>query len=212
MADTTNETIPEATAHEEHYDPEGSKLGMWLFLYTELILFGGLFILYAMYLDMFRSDFLTGSSELNLIMGAINTVVLLTSSLTMAMSILALRKGTTKKSLQFLAVTVALASVFFVIKYFEWSYKFEHHLYPNSEELLARGNGMHLFYSLYFVMTGLHGLHVLIGAALIIWMAVRIKQGKVTAERYIGLENTGLYWHLVDLIWIFLFPLFYLIS
>jgi cytochrome c oxidase subunit 3 len=196
----------------EHHDPLGAKIGMWLFLYTELILFGGLFLLYLMYLVRYRDAFVEHSGELSLLSGATNTIVLLTSSLTVALAITALRKGDGRRSCQLLGATVVLALVFFVIKYFEWSHKIHLGLYPNSPQLAELGQGPMMFYGLYFVMTGLHAMHVLVGAILLTVMLVMVKRGSVHAERYIVLENSGLYWHLVDLIWIYLFPLFYLVT
>lgn len=198
------------SAHE-HKDYVGAKFGMWLFLFTELLLFGGLFILYSVYLSRYSADFVTAGAELDVRFGAANTLVLLTSSLFVALSITALRLGKTKQSLWLLAATVASALLFLVNKFFEWSAKIHHGLYPGSPELQAREIGETVFFNLYYLMTGLHGLHVLIGAVVLIWVMVFIRQKKVHREDWVILENAGLYWHLVDLIWIFLFPLFYLV-
>ena len=204
---------PEAhDAVGEHGDPVAARMGMWLFLYTELILFGGLFIVYAMYLVRYRSEFIAQSRELSLVSGGANTILLLTSSLTMAMAVTAARRNRARTAVRCLSATIALALAFFVIKYFEWSSKFHHGIYPNSRELLEMGHGPTLFYGLYFIMTGLHALHVLIGVVLLAVMLAMTAKGKIHSERYIVLDNSGLYWHLVDVIWIFLFPLFYLIS
>ncbi|MBD3293802.1 MAG: cytochrome c oxidase subunit 3 family protein [Armatimonadia bacterium] len=197
--------------HEEHYDPVAGKIGMWLFLFTEVLLFGTLFIAYAVYLHDFTWQFRTASMELNIPIGATNTVILLTSSLTMALAIAAMQRDRRKATLGLLALTVAFAAAFCVIKGFEWAAKFEHHIYPGSEELMLRTKGEVVFFRLYFTLTGLHALHVLIGAGLILWAVTKVKSGTVTAKRVVFLECTGLYWHLVDLIWIYLFPLFYLI-
>jgi cytochrome c oxidase subunit 3 len=137
--------------------------------------------------------------------------VLLTSSLFIALSITALRLGKTRQSLWLLAATVASALLFLVNKFFEWSAKIEHGLYPGSAELQSREIGETVFLNLYYLMTGLHGLHVLIGAIVIVWVMVFIRQGRVHRDDWVILENAGLYWHLVDLIWIFLFPLYYLV-
>ena len=193
------------------YDPTGAKIGMWLFLFTELLLFGALFIAYAVYLKLFPWQFQLGSAELSIPMGATNTIILLTSSMTVALSIAALQRGDTKRSLRLLDATLLFAFAFLVIKAFEWGAKFEHHIYPGSPELLDRTKGEIVFFGLYFTMTGLHALHVLVGAFAILWARKRIVAKRVTQERSVLLENVGLYWHLVDLIWIFLFPLFYLI-
>jgi cytochrome c oxidase subunit III len=192
-------------------DAEASKMGMWLFLFTEILLFGGLFIVYMVYRMMNSDAFLLSSFELNVTMGTINTVVLLVSSMTIAMSITAIQKGNVKLSVNLLFMTLAAALVFMIIKYFEWSAKIHHGLFPGMEhfENLPKGEG--LFFYLYFFMTGLHALHIIIGAILIAVVIYRTKKGVITAERYTLTENAGLYWHLVDLIWIYLFPLFYLI-
>lgn len=195
-----------------HRDDVGSKMGMWLFLFTELLLFGGMFLAYAVYRFQHPQEFHIAGMELNTSVGALNTVVLLTSSLTVALSIAAIQKGNKFLSLVFLNLTIVMAIVFMINKYFEWSAKFAHGIYPGSEELLNRSNGEILFFGLYYVMTGLHGLHVIIGVVLLAVMVVMIIKGKVNPDKYIALENSGLYWHLVDLIWIFLFPLFYLIQ
>ena len=192
-------------------DDEASKLGMWLFLFTELLLFGGLFLVYAIYRMMNQEAFLEASMHLNVVMGTVNTVVLLTSSLTVALSVSALQRGETKRSLLLLIATLLFAATFLVIKYFEWSAKIGHGLFPGMEYYNALPPGERLFFFLYFFMTGLHGLHVIVGGVFIAIVMNKIKKGKVSKERYILLENAGLYWHLVDIIWIFLFPLFYLI-
>ncbi len=192
-------------------DDEASKLGMWLFLFTELLLFGGLFLVYAIYRMMNQEAFLEASRHLNVVMGTVNTVVLLTSSLTVALSVSALQRGETKRSLLLLIATLLFAATFLVIKYFEWSAKIGHGLFPGMEYYNALPPGERLFFFLYFFMTGLHGLHVIVGGVFIAIVMNKIKKGKVAKERYILLENAGLYWHLVDIIWIFLFPLFYLI-
>ncbi len=153
--------------HVDHYDPMANKIGMWAFLFTEGLLFGVLFITFFVYLGENRHDFMAGSSELNRIIGGINTVVLLTSSLTMALAIAALQRGNRGQSLLLMAATIGFAGVFLVIKYFEWSHKIHLGIYPQSPQMLARPHGGQLFYGLYYTMTGLHGLHVIIGGVLI---------------------------------------------
>lgn len=194
-----------------HKDYVGSKLGMWLFLFTEILLFGGLFILYGVYLHKYPSEFHTAGSELNIFFGGGNTLALVTSSFTMALSISALQKGDKKLAMILLSITLAMAFVFLVNKYFEWGAKFHHGIYPDSPALLERPKGEIIFFGLYFVMTGLHGIHVIVGAVIIITVLFMIKNDRVNSNDFVILENTGLYWHLVDLIWIYLFPLFYLI-
>lgn len=192
-------------------DDEADKLGMWLFLFTELLLFGGLFLVYTIYRYLNADAFLHASYELNVVMGTVNTVVLLTSSLTVAMSISAMQMGKTKLSLNLIYATIAFAGVFLVIKYFEWTAKFEHGLFPGMDHYNALEPGEKLFFFLYYFMTGLHGLHVIIGGVLLGFVIRSIKKGEVNKGKYMFLENGALYWHLVDVIWIFLFPLFYLI-
>lgn len=195
-----------------HRDDIGSKMGMWLFLFTELLLFGGMFLIYAVYRFQYPDQFRVAAMELNTSVGALNTVILITSSLTVALAVAAMHKKNKFLSLVLLLVTNVFALMFMVNKYFEWSAKFGHGLYPGSEEMLAKSNGEILFFGLYFIMTGLHGLHVIIGMIFFGFIIVFMLRNKITPDNYVKLENAGLYWHLVDLIWIFLFPLFYLIQ
>ncbi|MDQ7816953.1 MAG: cytochrome c oxidase subunit 3 [Melioribacteraceae bacterium] len=201
-----------AVHHHVHRDDIGAKMGMWLFLFTELLLFGGLFLVYAVYRYQHTEQFHLAAMELNTGIGTLNTVILLTSSLTVALSIAALQKGNKFLSILMLSLTLVFAFMFMINKYFEWSAKFSHGIYPGSDELLSLPNGQILFFGLYYVMTGLHGLHVLIGIIILSTILVMIIKNKITFDNYAKLENSGLYWHLVDLIWIFLFPLFYLIQ
>jgi len=198
--------------HDEHYDAEGSKIGMWLFIFTELLLFGGLFIIYSVYRFMNQDAFHMAAEELNVTVGTINTVILLVSSMTIAMSTSALQKGQKGTAILLLEITFMLGLIFLVNKYFEWGVKFEHGIFPGSQHMLdSLSQGEILFFGLYFVMTGLHALHIIVGMAVIGFALAGVSKGKVHADRAALLENAGLYWHLVDLIWIFLFPLFYLI-
>lgn len=256
-----------SVALAQHKDYTGSKVGIWLFLITEVLLFGGMFLLYSVYRSEHPEDFHHAASELDVLVGTVNTIVLLTSSLTMALSIAAAQRGNRGLALLMLAVTVICGGVFMVNKYFEWGAKISHGIYPGSEYLLAHPVGEVIFFGLYYAMTGLHGLHVLVGMALLVVMffkvmnqpnqevkfvaghglqkaeggrlailgrdgeplwegeelddtveriVVKTKYWPVArrfrAEDFNQLENSGLYWHLVDVIWIFLFPLFYLIT
>jgi cytochrome c oxidase subunit 3 len=185
---------------------------MWLFLATELILFGGLFILYAGYRFQHPEAFVAGSQELDLPLGTINTVVLVTSSFFVALAILAAEKGKGQLAKLFLWATIAAAIVFTVIKGFEWGEKFTHGLYPNSETMLAMEDGKILYFGLYYTMTGLHALHVIGGGAVLAAVLFMFQGKTLPEERMPYFENAGLFWHLVDVIWIFLFPLFYLIG
>lgn len=201
-----------AAINHIHRDDVGSKMGMWLFLFTEVLLFGGMFLVYAVYRYQYPDQFHLAGMELNTGIGTLNTIILLTSSLTVALSIAAIQKKNKFLSILMLSITLLFAFMFMVNKYFEWSAKFSHGIYPGSEELLNLPNGQILFYGLYYVMTGLHGLHVLIGIILLSIMLYLVVKEKITHDNFSKLENSGLYWHLVDLIWIFLFPLFYLIQ
>lgn len=201
----------EHTAHV-HRDDYGSRMGMWLFLFTELILFGGLFLIYAVYRFMYATEFHIAAMELDTLLGAVNTIILLTSSLTIALSITALQRNRKTLSLVLQFATILLAISFMVNKYFEWGAKFAYGLYPSSEVMLEKSSGEILFYGLYYTMTGLHGLHVIIGIVFIGIIMSQVWRGRVHSTNYVRLESAGLYWHLVDIIWIFLFPLFYLIT
>lgn len=192
-------------------DDTGIKIGMWIFLYSEIILFGGLFVLYAAYFHRYPEFFAEGGKELDRVIGAINTVVLLVSSFTVAASITAIQKNERKKCISLLIFSIFCGFVFLVNKYFEWGAKFHHDIYPNSETLVSGEPGLNIFFGLYYVITGLHGLHVIIGMILLSISLVLVMGKKVTQDRFAMLDNSGLYWHLVDLIWIFVFPLFYLV-
>lgn len=194
-----------------HTDETGKKLGMWLFLYTEIILFGGLFVLYAVYFAVYTEDFIAGGAQLNRLFGFVNTVILLISSFAVAASITAVQQHQKKIALWSLAATLVCGLIFLINKYFEWGHKFEVGIYPNSPMLQEGPPGQNMFFGLYYVVTGLHGLHIIIGMTLLAVAMGFVAKDRVTATRFALLENAGLYWHLVDLIWIFIFPLFYLV-
>jgi cytochrome c oxidase subunit 3 len=158
----------------------------------------------------YPADFHHGGAELNAVLGVTNTAVLLTSSLTVVLSIVAVQRGERGRALGFLGTTLGLGLLFLVIKSFEWAAKFHHGLYPRAPHLGTLPPGEQVFFGLYFTMTGLHGLHVIAGLLVLAWVTRRVARGQVRADRYVHLENAGLYWHLVDVIWIFLLPLFYL--
>ena len=198
--------------HDEHRDDEGSKLGIWLFIFTELLFFGGLFVTYAVYRHGNTQAFHLAAEQLDVTIGTINTVILLISSMTIAMATTAIQKKDKRTTLILIWITLLLALVFLVNKYFEWSGKIEHGIWPGSPLLEELGRGDTLFFGLYYFMTGLHALHIIIGMVLIIVIYVRVQKEKITHDNFQLLENGGLYWHLVDLVWIFLFPLFYLIA
>jgi len=197
---------------DEARDDTGARLGMWLFILSELLLFGGMFILYSAYRYKNAVDFHHASMELEVLLGTFNTLILVTSSLSMAASIAAVRRGQRRLSMVLLMATIALGLFFLANKGFEWGAKIEHGIYPNSPTLLTRAKGEVLFFGLYYVMTGLHGLHVLVGICILGGMLTLMIKDKINRTRFVPLENSGLYWHLVDIIWIFLYPLFYLIT
>jgi cytochrome c oxidase subunit III len=192
-------------------DRVGLKIGMWLFLYSEIILFGGLFVLYAAYFHKHPESFAMGGKELNRVIGALNTVVLLISSFTVAASITAIQKGSRKLTISLLLLSISCGLIFLINKYFEWGAKIHHGIYPNSETLVNGEPGLNIFFGLYYMITGLHGLHVIIGMVLLSISLALVLAGKIDGSRFSMLDNSGLYWHLVDLIWIFVFPLFYLV-
>ncbi len=204
--------MTQTTEHTHQIDSETGKMGMWLFLFTELFLFGGLFLGYAIARNNFSAEFHHAADELNAFIGTINTIVLLISSMTVAMAITAIQKNMPMLAMALLSITLLLALAFMVNKYFEWGHKFHLKLYPNSEVLLSLDHGEKQFIFFYYAMTGLHAIHVIIGGILLTICIFRIKAGVIHSKRYLLLENSGLYWHLVDLIWIFLFPLLYLIT
>lgn len=192
-------------------DETGKKLGMWLFLYTEIILFGGLFVLYAVYFARYTSDFIDGGKELNRLFGVINTLILLVSSFAVAAAITAIQKKEKKRAVTGLVCALLCGLIFLINKYFEWGHKIDHGIFPNSEKLVNGPPGQNIFFGLYYVITGLHGVHIIIGMTLLLVSLVFVQRDRVTHDRFALLENSGLYWHLVDLIWIFVFPLFYLV-
>ncbi len=165
--------------HSEHFDPLAGKIGMWLFLFTEVMLFGTLFIVFAVYLHQYRFDFQAGSAHLDTLFGATNTVILLTSSLTMALAISALERARKKLTLGLLLVTILFALCFLVIKSVEWEAKIAHDIYPKSATMLEKAVGEQIFYGLYFTMTGLHALHVVLGGILILFSMAFIQKGTV---------------------------------
>lgn len=188
-----------------------ASFGMWLFLGQELLFFSGLFMAYIAYRWMYPDTWLDAADLLNKELGTLNTVVLLTSSLTMALAVRSTELGEMKKVVQYLWATIGLGVVFLVVKAFEYSHKIHEGMLPGfhfSYEGLDNGG---LFFGIYFAATGLHALHVIIGLGLMLWLIKRCKNGLVNEERYVLCENIGLYWHLVDLIWIFLFPMLYLV-
>jgi cytochrome c oxidase subunit 3 len=203
--------VTAVTEHAEpHRDDVASRIGMWIFLLTELFLFGGIFIVYAAYRSLHREAFHHAGAELDAVLGVANTVVLLTSSLTVALGIHALRRGRDREAPCWIALTVLLAFAFLVVKGIEWTTKYHHGLFPGQPGLAGLPTGERLFFGLYFAATGLHALHVIAGAVLLAVTCALVARGRIRTDAPVVLENAGIYWHLVDTIWIVILPLFYL--
>ncbi len=210
---------PEQNHLQHHFSDaeqqrESAKLGMWLFLITELLLFGGLFCFYAIFRAAHPDIFHNAHKALDVRLGALNTIVLIASSVTMALAIRGLQLDRKNQARLFLIFTFVLALTFLMVKYFEYSHKFHLGQLPGKFYTYTgiAGTNPHLFFSVYFTMTGLHGLHVVAGMSVIGWLIWRLSRGDYSAAYYTPVEMTGLYWHLVDMIWIFLFPLLYLVG
>jgi cytochrome c oxidase subunit 3 len=195
-----------------------SALGMWIFLITEIMFFGGMFAVYTVYRSWYPDVFAIASSSLNEIIGALNTGVLLLSSFTMVMAVRAGQLGQQKAIVLFLTLTLLFGGVFLGVKAYEWNQKFEEHHIPGQaafhlDGVLPEDQGhAQLFFSIYFAMTGLHALHMVIGVAILVTLIVLARKGRFSASYYTPVDVAGLYWHFVDIIWIFLFPLLYLID
>jgi cytochrome c oxidase subunit 3 len=210
----------ETLALREQFDTEAqqkdaSTLGMWVFLITEVMFFGGLFLAYTVYRSWYPAAFGAASRTLNVTIGALNTAVLLCSSFTMVLAVRAGQLGRRKWIIVFLALTLALGLVFLGVKAFEWNQKFQEHHVPGPtfhlEGTQAQGPPQ-LFFSLYFIMTGLHALHMVVGVGLLTMLMFQAWRGKFSAAYYTPVDMIGLYWHFVDIVWIYLFPLLYLID
>lgn len=216
MTEQVGKFIKHHVAH--HFDTaeqefESAKLGMWAFLVTEILFFGGLFVAYFIFRALYPEMFMDAHHHLSWKMGALNTLFLITSSFTMVLAVRSAQVSQKRATVGYLSATVVLAFAFMVVKYFEYMEKISHGYLPSN---FFSGEGafdtMHLFFGLYFCMTGLHGIHVLVGIGLILWLIRGARKGRFHAEYFTPVEMVGLYWHLVDLVWIFLFPLFYLIG
>jgi cytochrome c oxidase subunit III len=209
---------PAALAH--HFDSleqqkEASTLGMWVFLATEVLFFGGLFLTYTVYRNLYPGAFAAASRELDVLLGGVNTAVLITSSLTMALAVHAAQTGNRRALMLLLVATMALGGVFLGIKSVEYYHKFVEHHVPGPSFQFAEpeyAKNAQLFFSLYFMMTGLHALHMIIGIGIMLFMLWWAWNGTITPEYHAPIEISGLYWHFVDIVWIFLFPLLYLIG
>lgn len=196
---------------------DASTLGMWLFLITEIMFFGGMFLAYTFYRHAYPEIFAAASSSLNVYIGAANTVVLLCSSLTMVLAVRAAQLGQKAGIVFNLILTLILGGVFLGVKAYEWHEKFVEHHIPGPNFHLegipdaAQGHAQ-LFFSLYFGMTGLHALHMVIGVGILLTLIVQARKGRFTKDYMTPVDLAGLYWHFVDIVWIYLFPLLYLIS
>ena len=199
---------------------EASSLGMWIFLVTEVLFFGGMFLAYAIYRETHRAAFEGASNLLDLKLGATNTVVLIVSSLTMALAVWASQQGRKNLITIFLLLTMALGTVFLGIKYLEYKQKFEHHEVPGPHFVVPLNEETHqplprqseMFFSLYFCMTGLHAAHMIIGLGLLTWLLIKTRRNEFSVRYNTPVDMVGLYWHFVDIVWIFLFPLLYLLG
>ena len=219
MANTSGSVSHTERHHAHHFkggmeEFEACKQGMWIFLVTEVLFFSGMFVAYAV-LRVFYPDMMKDVHHLlDWRMGALNTVILICSSLSMALAVSASQRGEKEKIIRNLWITLIFASAFLVVKFFEYSHKIHEHILPGAlyhyEELkVAKAP---LFFSVYFVMTGIHGIHVIIGMAIIYWLIRRASRNEFGPTYFTPVEITGLYWHFVDLVWIYLFPLLYLVS
>lgn len=219
-------------AHLQHHfdnpaqQESAAKLGMWIFLATEILMFSGLFLAYFIIRSNFPEMVLHAHESLDKVLGSINTVVLITSSLTMALAVRATQLNRRIEARWHLVFTLIFALTFMVIKYFEYSSKVSHGTLPGlwfAEYVTDPATGVtmiqdawyggsQMFYGIYFTMTGLHGVHVIVGVGLILWLIYKNEKGVYSSAYFTPVENVGLYWHLVDLVWIFLFPLLYLVK
>jgi cytochrome c oxidase subunit 3 len=214
---------PAYLAHHFHtpvQQYEAAKLGMWLFLAQEVLFFSGLFVAYLVFRMWYPEAWSVGSHELNRYMGLGNTLVLLFSSLTAVLAVRSAQLGERNKVSVYIIITILCACVFMVVKYFEYQHKFHagllpgQYFAPDGAHTVAKHfpAGTQFFFSVYFMATGVHGLHVLIGIGVLIWIWVRNQRGEFTKDFWTPVDLVALYWHLVDLIWIFLFPFLYLID
>jgi cytochrome c oxidase subunit 3 len=208
------------------HEYQTGKQGVWLFLATEVLMFGGLFVAYAIFHHIYPEVFKIGAKFTDWRFGTANTVVLLTSSLSMALGIYYIQKGRPNTAFWNLAFTVLCGFIFMGIKAIEYHHKLELGLWPggwyhgNLEEVAQHVGlaadlipaNLALYFSFYFMMTGLHGIHVMVGMGMIIWTMIRLKRGDFSPNHYTFVEGVGLFWHLVDVVWIYLFPLLYLVS
>jgi cytochrome c oxidase subunit III len=218
-----SEHQPGLAHHFDSYEQqrESASLGMWAFIVQEVMFFGGLFVTYMVYRWSYPAAFAAGSHHLDVKLGAFNTAVLIGSSLTMALAVRAAQLGRKKPLVAFLLATILLGGVFLGVKAVEYSHKWHEHHVPGPhfvfESVDTHGTPINprnamIFFSLYFAMTGLHALHMVVGIGILLWLVYHSARGRFTPDNYNFVEGTGLYWHFVDIVWIFLFPLLYLIG
>lgn len=205
--------------HAHHFESadhefETCKQGLWLFLLQEVLFFSPLFVAYAVFRLTYPQAFIEGHHHLDWRMGAINTIILICSSYTMVLGVRAAQHGDKAKLIRNLLLTLLFATGFLVVKYFEYTHKIHDGLLPGAMFSNAEAKDPHvpLFFSLYFGITGLHGLHVIGGMVAMVWVLLRARKGEFGPGYYTPVEMVGLYWHFVDLVWIYLFPLLYLVG
>ncbi|MBI5431507.1 MAG: cytochrome c oxidase subunit 3 family protein [Planctomycetes bacterium] len=209
----------DATGLAHHFEDleqqrEAATLGMWAFLVTEIMFFGGLFGAYVVYRTMYPQAWDNASNQLDVLLGAVNTTVLIVSSLTMALAVRCAAKGNNRQVAGFTFLTLLLGFVFLGVKVIEYKHKWDHHLMPGPNFQLDGVVGGHeqIFFALYFAMTGMHAFHMIIGAGLMLWVILKALRNDYTPQNHTHVEMIGLYWHFVDIVWIFLFPLLYLLG
>lgn len=214
MAHSDSESVVAPYFRDLQQQQEVNALGMWTFLVTEVMLFGGIFLAFAVYFSVYSEAFTAASQELNILLSSINTFVLLCSSLTMALAVRSAQLGNNRALFIFLVLTIILGAIFLGFKGFEYYEEYEHNLIPGlnfqfEEQYFGPAQ---LFFGLYFAATGVHGIHMIIGGSILIYLAYRAWNGAYGPENYDVIENMGLFWHFVDIAWVFIFPLFYLIE
>ena len=225
MVDAAAPAAPVTAEHggpselQHHFDTmdqqrEASSFGMWVFLVTEILFFGGLFTAYTVYRHQYSRAFAEASRHLDIALGTFNTAVLIVSSLTMALAVWSASVGRRRAIVVFLLLTMALGGVFLGVKAVEYSHKFHDHLVPGPSFQFPGpdARAAEIFFSLYFTMTGLHAAHMVIGIGILTVLVLQARKGRYTPEYHTPVEVSGLYWHFVDIVWIFLFPLLYLIG
>ena len=221
MSSEAHAHAEETLALREQFDTaeqqkDASTLGMWIFLITEIMFFGGMFAAYTIYRSAYPTVFAVASSSLNVTICAINTCVLLLSSFTMVMAVRAGQMGKRNMIIIFLILTLIFGCIFLGVKAYEWNEKYVEHHMPGQAAFHLEGTPLQgpakIFFSLYFAMTGLHALHMVVGVGILLTLIVQTRAKKFSAEYFTPIDISGLYWHFVDVIWIFLFPLLYLID